>query len=232
MFFDWNDGKSWRPLVAAFSNMRITPDVISSVLTSKHEGLAVYHGCRTADVNLYYDAGLQRSCSTSLDKLAHSIFVARELTEITPQKLTEVTEKLGPRDDGRIYACLDSEWLLQYAGHYLIYGSERLCAIASSLTAEGLIDYRQILKRIGRPTILKVRVEWKYVSCQQLKEFCVLLAKSLRDIRGGKTLPIEDFTFSFREDLPGSAILSHEHPSDIADPLLNMTMYKFSEKSA
>lgn len=229
MLFAWNDSRSWGNLTTLLAGRRKPRRDLVTILTSQYEGVLVYHGCRVPNVNVYYVGGLQCSSSASLDKQAYECFLTEEFPEITPEKLKAITASLGKRDDGRIYACLDRRHLIRDAGHYLIYGSERLCAIAAELTTQGSRDYRQVLKRRGLPTLLHVALNWESVSDSDFEEFSELLAKNLSAIFAGHSLPVEMFTFEWWTDLPGSAILSHEHPSRIVDPLLGMAPYIFNE---
>lgn len=230
MLFVWNNKESWSTLTAALAGKRQSDEKIAAILSSKYEGVLVYHGCRTTDINSYYANGLQQSSSEALDNQARTLFLTNEFPEVTPKELNDVIAKLGRRDDGRIYACLDRRHLLHDAGHYLIYGSERLCAIGAALVSRTSIDYRQVLKRSGQPTLLHVALQWELVSNTDFEEFISLIAKNLSAINAGLSLPIEMFTFEWQTGLPSSAILTHEHPTRIADPLLEMRPYFFNEQ--
>lgn len=219
-------------MTVALAGKRQRGKELAAALCSQYEGVLVHHGCRAADISTYYTKGLQRSNCDALDTQARTIFLTNEFPEVTPERLTDVIAKLGKRDEGRIYACLDQRHLLNEAGHYLIYGSERLCAIGAALSTGTSIDYRQVLKRSGRPTLLHIALLWEHVSDADFEKLTSLIAENLSAIRAGRSLPIEMFTFEWWTGLPGSAILTHKHPTRIVDPLLEMMPYIFNELDA
>jgi hypothetical protein len=219
MFFSWNDKQSWEPLAAQFQNLRVSQNRLCEFFSSNYEGIVVYHGCRPIDINRYYETGLLRSNSKELDETARFIFLRGDFPEISAQKLNSVIDASHPQDEGRIYTSLDRENLLNHSSHYMIYGSERLIAIAASLSKYSGIDYRQVLKQHGSPTLFAIAVKWEYFLETQLIEFTNRIIKLMSKIRNGKKLPLEDFSFRFLRDLPGSAIISHEHPTQLKDLL-------------
>lgn len=229
MLFAWNDALSWRPLIAALAGKRRSAHSLGAVLASQYTGVLVYHGCRAEDVTTYYQRGLLCSSGVELDAKARSLFLTSEFPEITPQQLDAAISKLGVRDEGRIYACLDHRHVLEEAGHYLIYGSERLCAIATALCTNTSIDYRQVLKRNGRPTLLHVGLQWRHVAEADFEQLSELVSENLPAIREVRSLPLEMFSFEWWTALPATAILTHEQPRQLDDPLLSGTTYVFGE---
>lgn len=229
--FAWNHKESWAPLVQTLEGKRIRHRGLINLLSTVYEGVLAYHGCRPTDVGSYYTAGLLRSNSAALDSRAHEIFSSGEFPELTREQVESAIASLGPRDNGCIFAGLDRKHVLAQCGHYLIYGSERLCAIAAALNDNGIRDYRQILKRYGKPTLLHVALRWEQMAESDLQALARTTSENLAKIRQQEKLPISFTAFEFYDPLPGLAILSHEHPESIIDPLQGMRPYRFSEIS-
>lgn len=230
--FAWNLKESWAPLVTAVAGQRVRHRALVRILPRVYQGVRAYHACRPDDVRSYYTDGLRSSNSTAIDVKARAIFLSKKFPEITGAQLESAIAALGPRDEGRVFACLDRDHVLEHAGHYLIYGSERMCAIAAALSDTELRDYRQILKRHGRPTLLHVSLDWERITESDLEALARLVSANLSRIRDQETLPEAWFGFEFFDSVPGTAILTHEHPERIIDPLLGMAPYVFRENSA
>jgi len=230
VLFAWNQKESWAPLVQALDGKRARHRGLINILPTIYEGVLAYHGCRPADVNSYYTAGLLRSNSAALDIRAHEIFSSGEFPEITSAQVESAIAGLGARDNGSIFAGLDRDHLLAHCGHYMIYGSERLCAIAAALGDDRTRDYRQILKRYGKPTLFHVALRWEQMTESDVEALARITSENLSKIRQQKRLSIAFTAFELYDLLPGSAILTHEHPDRIVDPLLGMTLYEFRKE--
>lgn len=216
----WNHKESWPPLLTAISEKkRLGSRSLREILFNSYDGALVFHGCRPNDVMLYYNNGLASSNTKALNERAREIFLSGEFPEITHSQIDLVIEKLGSRDNGKIFACLDHQHLLQRCPHYMLYGSERICAIAAQLSINAK-DYRQVLKRFGKPTILHVALDWEQMTESDLCGFTKKIHKHLRYMRQGTTLPESFFTFEFSDPIPGAAILKHEHPENLKDLLI------------
>jgi hypothetical protein len=93
-------------------------------------------------------------------------------------------------------------------------------------------DYRQVLKRRGRPTLFHMALAWEYVAPQDFDAFSELVSENLTHLRAARPLPEAWFSFEIRRPLPPSAVLAHEHPDHILDPLQGHTTYVFAENAA
>lgn len=227
MLFAWNDSKTWLPLISEVRGKRVRHRALEKILRSVYEGVVVFHGCRPVNIEIYRQRGLLRSNTPAIDASAREIFLSGEFPELTSASVEQAISKLGIRDHGRIFASLDRDNLLQYCGHYLIYGSERLCSIAADLNGNRWRDYQQELKRFGKPTLLHVALPWEYVTDSDRDQLARKVSSRMAKIRRQRTLPDDSFTFEFFDPLPGSAILHVEHPETIRDPLHNETPYTF-----
>ena len=126
-------------------------------------------------------------------------------------------------DHGLSYLYLDRDGLIEHCGHYLIYGSEHICGIAAGLMRErrsDFPDYRQVLKRFGRPAIIRFSVPVGKLDDSDLDELArdALLPVTPR-LRAGRKPPDVNFTFTVSNPLPASCVVGHEYPTTIPDPL-------------
>lgn len=217
-YFAWNMRSSWLPLIASSAGHRLTRRRLMDILTDQYEGVVAYHGCRPVDIDSYRLGGLRRSETARLDKRAREIFSQERFPELSADEVGKAIAELGRRDDGRIFACLDYDFYMTYCTHYALYGSERLIAIAAILSRNGVQDYRQELKKYGRPAVLHVHLPWWCMGESTLSEFVNHVSKSIRKIKELKRLSRVDFGFEFYDALPPSSIIKIEHPDRLPDP--------------
>lgn len=87
---------------------------------------------------------------------ARKIFLSAEFPEITASTFDKAVASVPNADDRLAYVSIDDRFVLQYASHYLIYGSERICDIAAALRGRAARDY--LLVRVGKANRSKVRI--------------------------------------------------------------------------
>jgi hypothetical protein len=226
--FLWNELSSWTRLLEKLEARRATRKLVGELLQSNFQGVGAFHGCRPVDINEYYKFGLRRSNSSRIDERARNLFLNGQFPEIKSEHIDQVVDSIGNYDDGRIYACLDRRNLLEVDGHYLIYGSERLSAIAAHLNKYSRTDLQQVLKRVGRPTLLTIALAWQVVSDPDFDELVEKIIQALPAARRKRKPPLDDFTFEWWRDLPPEAIVECEYPSQVIDPLNKMTVYRIN----
>jgi hypothetical protein len=113
-------------------------------------------------VDCYYNGGLRVSNLEELNEIARRIYIKAEFAEISETSFRAAVESVmeganDAKEHGKLYVALDDRHLLNYCGHYMIYGSEHVGAIAASLTRKYRRDYGSALKRIGIPTLLRIQ---------------------------------------------------------------------------
>ena len=200
------------------------------VLRKEFEGIVVYHACRPESPEPYYRDGLRVLNRQHAYHLAREIFLSGEFPELTAEAFDNACSQISDVDDNRAFVCVDQRDLLEGGGHYLIYGSEVVCGIAAGLSGpDARQDYRQVLKRYGRPTLFRIRLPFDMASATSVTAFAQAVREELPWIRRGENPGHLDFTFCLRVALPGSHFLSHSHPKRILDPLLGMVTYRTSQ---
>lgn len=227
VLFIWEDPTSWRPLLAAMPRRTRSAAFIEATLREEYEGVVVYHACRPESPEPYYRDGLKLLDREHAYARARGIFLSGEFPELTVEAFDDACSQISDIDDNRAFACLDQRDLLEGAGHYLIYGSEVICGIAGWLGRRNpLRDYRQVLKRYGRPTLFRIRLPFHMVSGPLATEFAKAVREELPWVRRGNAPRLIDFTFRLRQAVPGTHFIDHSHPQQIVDPLLRMTTYR------
>lgn len=193
-----------------------------SALERTYEGIVGYHGCRTEDVATYYRHGLMTSNHDRTDDFARQYFLSDQFPFVTRDRIeaaianVDVFSNISLRHvgDHRCYLAVDERALLAVTGHYLIYGSERLFAIATRL---GVDCVRALMQR-GRPTIVVANIP----ICCASEHLLVDLAGKIREHRRGpiKGIPPPRIVTSIvlAESIRPSQIVSHQHPRRIPNP--------------
>lgn len=129
------------------------PNKFKPVDLSQYTHIRVYHACRPTNIDEYLQNGIHD-------------FTRQEAYDITMSRLTQcgideqtITEVFNEHWDNSIHhfdkicACISKDELLNKAGHYLVYGSEFINAMAAQLFCQDK------LKQIGVPTIFVCDVE-------------------------------------------------------------------------
>lgn len=106
-----------------------------------------------------------------------------------------------------IYFGLDKNFLTTQCGHYLIYGSELLCGIATKLMC------RNKLKLHGKPAVITAKIPVDLISDGILQELLQQISCNFGDCS------YIDFGFRVTEPLTPEYIEKIEYPTIIPDPL-------------
>lgn len=116
---------------------------------SNYTHILAYHACRAEDGQVFLTQGLRpytkdEALAAAIQKLK-SDRVSRNDIETVFHPLWKETQSSQP---ARVWLMLESEEFLSESGHYLIYGSEFLNALAMRLGC------RERLTQIGKPMIV------------------------------------------------------------------------------
>lgn len=225
--FSWTDAVTWQRLVNA-TPVPCTVETLRARLETVFEALLVYHAARPTTVIAYYERGLLLGSHAEQKARARDIFLSGEFPELTEEHLDAAETRILPVDDGCAFVSLDPAGFLEYAGHYLIYGSEYLCGLAANLNNANGRDYRQVLKRLGIPTVFCLRLPFDAISESDFKNFAHVVHEQLPRARRRLSVPEIDFTFRLRQPLPPECVLEHFHPKRVMDPLLGMIPYHYA----
>ena len=221
----------WQKLIEQSHGSRRL-DIVASAFTNSFNCIAVFHACRPRSVASYYKYGLRLPNTSKLTQQAHSIFLSGRFPQITEDIFNQAVNRLQPTTYVRTHVCLDDRGYFDGAGHYLIYGSEHICAIAANLTNEHTMDYRQVLKLFGKPTIFRLRLGLRLISESNFNEFVKEVKNHIPRSNRISTMPVSHFTFFLGQNLVPSCVLGDYHPKVILDPLLRMQRYEYQGSAA
>jgi len=205
--FVWDDKSTW-------------PSVMESI-DSDYTHVRGYHCCRPLDVNSYYTDGLLLpSKEELLHRTLYLLHNANYSEDILVERFNEVWEAYHSEATviTTIYFGICKEFLVEQCGHYLIYGSELICAVARRLHIES------VLKKQGKPTIFSIDIPMSQIDEQTVS---ALKARMKENRRYKK--PSIDFSIFINHPLPSDLIVSHEHPHRVPDPFYWGTYYRLTD---
>lgn len=201
------------------------------------DGVKVFHGCRPDNVESYYSHGLLPLDAEMGKRIAMSIFLSGRFPELSEQDIENAAERAnGGWRHEHLYVSLDDRFLIKRCGHYLIYGSEYICAIAAGLQCikGNGYDYQQHLRRNGRPTVFVCQLPIDRINLSDRKALVAALVDEISSDPSfkRKRSSLCDFSFFLKSKLEPNHILEHRYPKTIPDPLRQMIPYRWApEKS-
>jgi hypothetical protein len=183
----------------------------------RYDALRAVHGTRTSDVERFYREGLRPLDPAVAHEQAREIFLSGRFPELDEGRLVEAIRAVGTDlREGRVYFEANEQMLIDLAGHYMLYGSEYVLAIAARLAERGRYDYRQVLKARGAPTLFICDVPLRLIAPRLLSEFAgnalEMVFQELLDGRKFKPDRSRGAGFWIGERLCPSHIAGHYHP--------------------
>lgn len=198
-------------------------EVLAVRLPNRYHALRAYHGSRPLNVSSFYEAGLHRLNPAHLEQRAYEIYLNSSFPELSFESVQSGIEKVGRTSrEGLLYFEANESHLIEYCAHYMLYGSEYLCAIAANV--QGPHDYRQHLKKFGTPTIFVCDVPLALLDYRLLKEFAGQALESMFSqlidpaFKHGESW--RGAGLYIRHDLPREYLVGHKTPSLLKDPML------------
>ena len=215
------DDTDW--LVLLQDSLKVDLDTCIDDLTSALSGalLRTYHGCRTEDAGLYVREGLRRHDRQAMTQRLHDLVGRhKDLAWLKPSLEQKIARIDNTIDLGRLYVVVDDVFLIDTAGHYLIYGSEWIFAVLGQ-------SAHKVLKSIGVPTLLEIDLPLDVVQAGIRRDFAADLlmewARRACNLPDWHT-PL-NFTFCLEQDIPLAWIVGHSHPVRIEDQFDDFRTY-------
>jgi hypothetical protein len=191
-------------------------DIIALLFRERFRRVRLFHGCRPVEVDGYYREGVRRHGLFVLDR-ARRVFRAHGVPDKDIE--TAIADTDLHVDEGRVFLVLDGDELIEHGGHYLIYGSEGVMAVAASLQRLGYADAQDVLRMIGCPALLTCDVSLALLqdySIREIAESCYEEYGICRGRRPRRPGP-RNHTVIVHADIPAAAVRGHTIPSEIAD---------------
>ncbi|WP_420540448.1 hypothetical protein ACN92M_25275 (plasmid) [Paenibacillus polymyxa] len=191
--------------VFIFDESNISQDYSNLNLQKDYTHIRAYHGCRTTNIKSYYEKGILAidedfTRQNAVDLLSGEVPIEAVLNEFNKQ-WSELN-----RIHKHVWFTLTRKELLESCGHYLIYGSEFINAIAAALNCQCLLRDR------GIPTIFHCDVPISDIPIDYTRDIIELVQYGY----------CENIGFRIEHKLHPQNIVKHEHPSKIKDPLTNI----------
>jgi hypothetical protein len=175
-----------------------------------------YHGCRTKDADSYHRFGIRCNDPDFLVDETRQIVAEEDglafMRDSIEQRLARFDGK--DSDTGRVYLGLDDRGLIEFGGHYLLYGSEWIQRVL------GFKAHYTLLQR-GTPTIIVVDLPLSVTRSTDREHLARHLLQEWTRIKVNRPdwSPKVDFSFCLRRDVPPEMVVGHSHPQQIRDPL-------------
>lgn len=199
-----------------------TKAAMAEALSQRFSAMRAYHATSVLESHTFLQHGLLPLDAPAHQQRAREIFLTGTYPEISSNVLEQAIRTVGPdAREGRVFFEANEALLVGMCGHYLLYGSEYLTAIAASLP-EGR-DYRQALKGRGKPTVFICDVPLAAIQSTTLVEFAgMALEFMFEHLLTGCGCGLDKYRgagFSIRVPLDPSCIVGHYHPVGTRDPL-------------
>lgn len=170
--------------------------------------IRAYHACRPTSIQNYLTNGIipytkHKAMTDAIRKLK---------TEKSEKEIIDKFEKQWDKSDvkkSRVWLAVNKEILLTGSGHYLIYGSEFLNALAMELGC------REHLKNIGIPTIFHCDIPLEDIPKFWMDD----VERTINDNM------IEDISIYVPKVQAGN-IICYEHPKSIENPYMQGSYYR------
>jgi hypothetical protein len=195
--------------------------LLADRLGQRFKALRAFHGTRTSDVAGFYRNGLLPLDPGTIHAQARAIFLSGAFPELRAVDIETAIQAVGSDLRAhRVFFEANEEVLVAQCGHYLLYGSEYLTAIAAHLS--GHRDYRQVLKSRGEPTLFICDVPLPLIDGHALLEFAgTALANVFQELLDGEDYAPERWRgagFCIKQPLLPEYIVDHYHPVVSRDP--------------
>lgn len=202
---------------------------------NKYSFIKMYHCCRPSDIQSYYEIGIKTLDVAEMNARFRELFLDNPIfAQITEAHIKAAEESMASsyKRHDYVYFGMDARFLINYCGHYLIYGSEYLGGLATFLQQQVDHDFKAELRKFGVPTIFKVKMPVTAFSGSELRE---LASEALRNwacnIAHNRTYSYKlDFGKEVDYGLTPDHIIGHYHPDKIPDPLNNRRIYRVDQK--
>lgn len=116
---------------------------------SEYTHIKVYHACRPTNIGSYLKEGIRCFSKQETYRIVLETLLLCDISEKDIMKCFYKHWNSGSDHFNQIYVSISKEELLNESGHYLVYGSEFICGMASDLFCQ------RRLKRVGVPTLIE-----------------------------------------------------------------------------
>jgi len=218
-----------------YSKLGLYADVAAQLpnhLRHAFRHVRMFHCCRPVDVKSYYEHGIRVLNPRKLDEQFRALFLGNpSFPNIAAAHIDDAIEAMAGSygRDGFVYFGLDDRYLIEYCGHYLIYGSEYLQCLAAHVGHDANCLEKAELRKLGLPTVVAVDVPIECFSDHELCELgdAALHAWAYRLLHRQPEIRMINFAISINQGLPPRSIKGHFHPECVPDPFRFRIPYRY-----
>lgn len=174
--------------------------------------IRAYHACRPIDVNDYYRHGLKIP-DTNMYYELYDEYIKRLNIRLTREQYERGRTSLEASGlDKKIYFHFQPYPLLNFSGHYLVYGSEKMvAAFVTALQSESPHDFLE--NQFGQATLLEINVPINMLDKVSQKLVCGHALFCLKQFVNNKPYETDSCAW-INNDLPAKYIAAHTHPKE------------------
>ncbi len=222
----WKEKNTW---IDSIPGILCEPDdpVLEGVvedLMRHYSHIRTYHACKPTDFSSYAKKGILIASHDILKRRAIKRFCNNKSFVVDVDVVASAADKIKSLDNGKVYLGLDDRFLLDSCGHYLIYGSEYILAVANNLPQKYRKPCIELLKNTGRPTMIEISFPINLLSSSELSQLACFLCRYTHYNQRGDQI---DFAVNFNDSIHPKYIVGSYHPSKIEDPLNNFNLYTY-----
>lgn len=214
--FDWKQPSSWPKFLGSFE---ITEGEVDDELIwefyNSYTHIRAYHSARPHSPKSYLEEGIRLADYRALEHEFRTNMKGIFGIEISTEHLEYAKEKIGEFHNKSLFLVLDDRDLLEHAGHYAIYGSEYVHALANHIHHQFGVGGAHYLKKIGTPTVFEVLLDIELVTESDLRQITCKVNNYLYYREVGEPI---DFTIELYRSVAGASIAGYYHPKRIKNP--------------
>lgn len=221
-YFDFDDLQWLNDAIADALGQTVESDeLFLEAICRGYRSIRGYHGTRCAITSRYRQNGLIVLPPGAAIEKARKFFCSGRFPEITEAAFAVAAGRKHHIQPPKVWFTAGRRHLIKDCGHYLLYGSEQVIAIAVGITTNTRYDYRQALKLVGRPTLIVCDIPIGQIPREFLKSYTnkVLASWFEEAVTGARSF---DYTGGFPAtgNVGPECIISIEHPPSetINDP--------------
>jgi hypothetical protein len=227
----YDDPEPFKNIFSTFSDFDSLVERFVSTFRSKFDFVRMFHCCRPWSVNPYYTQGIRPLVPSEADKEFREIcFMEARFSMISESDIKDAIDSMVDSYGrfGQVYFGIDDRFLIEHCGHYLIYGSEYLQSLASSLRRRRGFDLSSNLRQRGTPAVFRVNISVNQFEDQELGELAdnALPAWAYCIAHDKRDPGLVDFAITIDETLAPENIIGHYHPKEVPDPCQDGAVYR------
>jgi hypothetical protein len=214
-----DDNLSWIDDAISAAKRVARPDIgstLASRLKERYGFVRAFHGCRPEINASYTEHGLLPCNPAQLAQTALRLFSNRDRVQSAIDDLSKPDGQDSYQDynRGKVFFCLEMEHLVEDCGHYMLYGSEYLLAVANR------VGEPEVLRRRGRATVIECDVPIPDIPMEDVRGLAGEILREIFERFCDRSYKPETLGFAFHISvrLAPENIVGFHFPTKILNP--------------